>query len=177
MSYNATAISIMNPLPGFFTTQALVDDNDIGFAANTTHHARLGVSIFQAGNVRAQGNRLHFHYDRDNYSTFCGIQLSNSQDCRVYDNEIINSNFDSDAEYLVSGIQVNESISPKVNCNTIESMGYGMHFIGDNGAVTLARNTFTSYKIGISLGWDNSTSGIYWANSRKPGPFTRWYRV
>ncbi|MBP6511309.1 MAG: T9SS type A sorting domain-containing protein [Bacteroidia bacterium] len=170
MSYNATAISIMNPLPNFFSTQALIEDNDIGFSTDTDHHSRIGVSIFQAGNVRTTGNRLNFHYDRDLYSSFCGIQLVNSQDCRVYDNEIINTNFDSDAEHLVTGVRVSESITPRVNCNTIQSMGYGIHFTGDNGAVTLARNNFTSYKSGISLGWDNSTPAFIGQIQGSPDP-------
>jgi hypothetical protein len=170
MSYNATAISIMNPLPNFFSTQALIEDNDIGFSTDTDHHSRIGVSIFQAGNVRTTGNRLNFHYDRDLYSSFCGIQLVNSQDCRVYDNEIINTNFDSDAEHLVTGVRISESITPRVNCNTIQSMGYGIHFTGDNGAVTLARNNFTSYKRGISLGWDNSTPAFIGQIQGSPDP-------
>ncbi|MFN8154068.1 MAG: T9SS type A sorting domain-containing protein [Bacteroidia bacterium] len=157
ISYYATAISLMNPLPVYYSTQPMFKDNIIGYNTNDIFHARIGISLYQASNIRVEGNRIRFHYDVDRFGSFCGIQAINSQDCRIIDNRFINTISGNQRNHLVTGIRIQESVTPRINCNIFDQMGFGLHAVGDNGAVILAQNEFTTYDQGISLGWGPST--------------------
>ncbi len=160
LSYHATAISLMNPIPVIFKSQALVEGNKIG-NSTSPNHSRIGISIFQAGNVKVENNDIYFHYNITAYPFFRGIQVINSQNCHIIRNTTIrNSNYVQGLNSAVVGIQVHESLTPSVNCNEPENMGFGMHFIGNNGAVTMVDNLISTYDRGISLGIDANLPGF-----------------
>jgi hypothetical protein len=170
LSYHATAISLMNPLPVIYKSQALVEGNKIG-NSTSPNHSRIGISIFQAGNVKASLNEIFFHYNSTTYPFFRGIQVINSQDCRInFNTTLKNSNYVQGMSENVVGIQVTESVTPAINCNEPINMGFGMQFIGQNGAVTMVDNLLTTYDRGISLGIDGNLPGSIGQVQGSPNP-------
>ena len=152
VSYNATAISIINQIPYNLIEQGKIENNFIGDASVNYWHSRIGINLYNAGNYKISSNDIYIHPDRDNYSSFCGIQVTNSSDCEVSSNVINAASLDQDLYYQYSGIRVSECNVPSVNCNTLTNMGLGIHYIGDNGQVTMKRNYFIDFEHGIELG-------------------------
>lgn len=155
-NFITSAISVVNPLSINFQTQGIIESNTIGSETVEEWQSRVGINLLNAGNVKIDNNNIYFHPDPDseNGLAYRGIKVENSPDCYLYGNIIKASTYHADLGMQVTGIRINDSNVPMLNCNKIDNTGFALHFLGTNAQVIMKRNEFAYYDHGIELGFE-----------------------
>ncbi len=151
LNFDGTAININNQFPLSRVESGLIQGNQIGSISPSTE-SRIGIHLRNVGTFTIQNNDIFFHQGASPSFNFRGIRLENVPGCLIAGNEISNSSFTAGASSTLLAIRVDASSVPKIKCNTISNMGWGMQFVGNNDYVSLIENGLSQYDLGIQLG-------------------------
>ena len=161
LNFDGTAINIINQFPLSRIQSGLIQGNQIG-STTPSSQPRIGIHLGNVGTFTIQNNDIFFHQGGSPSYNFRGIRLENAPGCLIAGNEISNSSFTAGASRTLLAIRVDASSVPKIKCNTLSNMGWGMQFVGNNDYVTLIENGLSQYDLGIQLG--DGTNGTFIGN-------------
>jgi hypothetical protein len=144
-SFYRTAISVQNPV----STNRL--SNDVSITNNSISDYRIGIHGINSRMTGITGNDIQFNIDDPAKLTniHSGIWLQQCSGAFVAENTIANSTFMPDLGFR--GIDIENSQSCDLNCNSITNIGIGMNFDAHCDHTDLRLNILKDFDIGVNL--------------------------
>jgi len=101
-----------------------------------------------ANKANIQGNEITaFDFVSDGSTNFAGININNSDDATICDNDVTGWNTSRG-----TGINVKNSMGCKVNCNTVDLFREGLRFVGNCETVNgIAANIIGDTRVGLQV--------------------------
>jgi len=108
----------------------------------------FGIGVLNANKANIQGNIITaLDYVSGGSTNFAGINIRNSDDATICSNEVIGWNTSRGI-----GINVNNSMGCKINCNTVDLFRQGLRFVGNcETADGIAANIIGDTRVGLQV--------------------------
>lgn len=150
-SFHNTAISIQSAIANPFNV--LVTSNQITGHRIGIHAVNVdGIEVTNNGDNTALGIHM-FNHDA-NFSPnefYRGIWLQNCPHAFVAENVISNIVEVTSSTNAFRGIDIEESVRARINCNEVSGVPFGMYFLNYCNGTLLRANEFSLYKNAINL--------------------------